>query len=320
MSDDARLSDASGAPHTRQNAGWCAWWRGLGPAARWLPLVCTAAVLATHAALDGLKLLHLVLAAATLLLAYAGPRARPLARLLLPLLLLLVAYDLHRYLLPALRGPVRVAEPLAWELSWFGIEDGGRLVTPAAWWQSRTHPALDLVCGLAYLAFVPAYVAAAAWWRFRRAATPAEKRTAERAMWALLLLQGAGIVTYFVYPAAPPWYAALHGTGPALLTAPSDPAGAARFDALVGAPIFASYYGQSANVFGAMPSLHCATPLLALLYAWRLRSLRGACAALFATVCFAAVYLNHHYIVDALVGAAFAALAFAAVEWLSRRA
>ena len=108
-------------------------------------------------------------------------------------------------------------------------------------------------------------------------------------MWAMLGLNLAGYVGYLVYPAAPPWYVDRYGLGPALLTAPPEAAGAARFDALLGVSWFAEYYGRSANVFGAIPSLHVGQTFLAVLFAWRWRSLRGFTTGFWLLVTFAAV-------------------------------
>jgi hypothetical protein len=287
---------------------WRAWWSALAPARRWLPLAIAAALLGGHGAMGGLRGDHGWLAAAALGIYYAGPRLRPVGRFFLPLLIMVVVYDAQRYWVEAARGPVRVAEPRAWELAWFGVSDGSRTVTPAEWWQTRTHPALDFVCGAAYLAFVPGFLAAAAWWRFR------EKRTgAQAAMGAMLALNLAGYAGYLIYPAAPPWYVDRYGLGPALLAAPPEAAGALRFDALLGVSWFSEYYGRSANVFGAIPSLHVGQTFLAVLFAWRFRSLRGFTTGFWLLMTFASVYLNHHYLVDGVAGMALAAAAYAIV-------
>ena len=240
--------------------------------------------------------------------------ARSVGLFFLPLLLMLAVYDSQRHWAEAVRGRVRVAEPHAWELAWFGIGGAGAAEeTPAAWWQRHTHPALDAVCGAAYLLFVPVFLALAAWWRFR------ERRSeAQQVMWAMLWLNLAGYATYVIYPAAPPWYVDHYGLGPAVLTAPPEAAGAARFDALFGVSWFAHYYSRSANVFGAIPSLHVGQTFLAVLFAWRFGSLRVLATAFWAVVLFGSVYLNHHYLVDGIVGMVFAAGA-AAVAGLSRK-
>lgn len=295
--------------------GWLGWWRGQGVAGRWLPLVAAAGFIAGHAGLGGLRGDHALLAAAVLAGYYAGPRVRPAFRLLLPLLLVGAVYDAQRYWAEDLRGAIRVAEPYQWELSWFGVStpDGGA-VTPPAWLQAHTRPFWDFVCGVAYLAFIPVFLLTAAWWRWTRPG-----RAAEDVMWAMFWLNVAGYAAYLVYPAAPPWYVDRYGLGPAILTAAPEAAGAARFDALLGVDWFASYYGRSANVFGAIPSLHVGQPFLAVLFAWQFRSLRGFATLFWLLVFFASVYLNHHYVVDGLVGMVFAAAAWAAVNSWRRR-
>ena len=75
-----------------------------------------------------------------------------------------------------------------------------------------------------------------------------------------------------------------------------------RFDQLVGFPIMASFYGKSADVFGAIPSLHVVYPMLALIYGWKLPRFRAVAAGYLFLVCLSAVYLDHHYILDILVG------------------
>jgi membrane-associated phospholipid phosphatase len=91
-----------------------------------------------------------------------------------------------------------------------------------------------------------------------------------------------------------------------VLTATPEAAGAARFDALFGVTWFARVYAKNANVFGAIPSLHVGQTFLAVLFAWRFGSLRLVATACWLLVAFGSVYLNHHYIVDGLVGMVFA--------------
>jgi hypothetical protein len=234
---------------------------------------------------------------------------------LLPLAAMIAVYAALGPWARELRGRVRVAEPHAWELAGFGIgRADGSHETPAAWWQRHTHPGLDVVGGAAYLAYAPVFVAAAAWWRFGRG-----WRRGTEAMTAMMALHLAGYVVYLAYPAAPPWYADRYGFGPAVEAAPPEAAGAARFDAAVGLPVFATYYRGNANVFGAIPSLHVGLTFLGALYAWRQRSLRVALIGLWVTTTWASVYLNHHYLVDGLCGMALAGAVFAATEAFARR-
>jgi membrane-associated phospholipid phosphatase len=105
------------------------------------------------------------------------------------------------------------------------------------------------------------------------------------------------------------------------MDARSSMAGAARFDALTGIPYFATFYGRSADVFGAIPSLHVSYPLLTFLHGRELgkRWLDVASFALFLLVSFAAVYLNHHYVLDVLLGVLYTVVAWRIDLVLERR-
>jgi membrane-associated phospholipid phosphatase len=95
---------------------------------------------------------------------------------------------------------------------------------------------------------------------------------------------------------------------------------------LWGANYFVSplYTHLNPNQFAAFPSLHAAFPALALVYAWnRYRVLAIALAVWTLAVLASIVYLGEHYIVDALDGFLYAAIATIAVEtfmrWRGRR-
>ncbi len=80
-------------------------------------------------------------------------------------------------------------------------------------------------------------------------------------------------------------------------------------------------YGKGIDVFGAYPSLHVSYPLLAALLALRYRELRWAripAALFFLLMCLSAVYLQHHYVTDVVLGCAYALAALAAITALDR--
>src|SRR5262249_55209193 len=117
------------------------------------------------------------------------------------------------------------------------------------------------------------------------------------------------------FPVAPPWYVTEHGLGPAVRGIPGSPAAALRFDQLTGTHMIASLYARESDAFGAIPSLHAAYPLLVALMlremgARRLTTLAWAYMAL---MCFAAVYLQHHYVIDVIAGIAYGGVGYAAV-------
>jgi len=280
--------------------------RGL---ARFGPLGAVALFWLFHRVMGGLTVDHLAAGGVVLGLYGAGPRLAPWRRLIVPALVMAAFYEGQKYVAAGWRGPVHIAGPHQVDLQVFGVPTPAGPVLPTVWVQQFVHPILDLILGPAYIAFAPAFVATCAWFYFVTAARPGGRGSgprvrlrAEALMWAMVGLT-----------VAPPWYVERYGLGPVRLDALPSPAGAARFDALVGLDLMARYYSRTPNVFGAIPSLHAAFPALAAYGAFRLGALRAACTAYALIVAFAAVYLNHHWVLDIVWGWAYALVA--GVAW-----
>lgn len=79
-----------------------------------------------------------------------------------------------------------------------------------------------------------------------------------------------------------------------------------------------SIYGRNANVFAAVPSLHAAYMVVALIYAV-VGKCRWYIIALFAVIMVGiwgtAVYSSHHYIIDVLLGISCALLGWLIFEY-----
>ncbi|MET0764539.1 MAG: phosphatase PAP2 family protein [Blastococcus sp.] len=213
----------------------------------------------------------------------------------LPLVVLLLAYDASRGLADGLGATVHVTEPADAD-RWLG---GGSLPTvvlqqhwDAAWWEALA----SLVYGSHFV--VTPLVLAVLWIR-------------NRARWArfaglVVALSAAGLVTYVLYPAAPPWLAARDGA-----IEPVDRLSGVGWEVL-GLPragaLLADSQGQ-VNQVAAVPSLHTAfavlTCLVLLPVATRLwqRLLLIAYPVLMAVVL---VWAGEHYVVDTLLGAVYA--------------
>lgn len=126
-------------------------------------------------------------------------------------------------------------------------------------------------------------------------------------IFALLLLSFSGFITYLLYPAAPPWYAADHGLV----------SGVNKILNVIITQIgwhwnLSYYYSHlNPNPVAAIPSLHAAYPFLAFL---ALRHYSKLAGWIFLPYCFlvwfSIVYLGEHYVIDALLGVAYATLAY----------
>ena len=239
---------------------------------------------------------------------------------MLPFLLFGIVYDLTHITQPLFRYlHIHIAEPYWFDKTFFGIREGGVVLTPNEFFARHHWPVVDLFTGTSYIVFVYWAIGFGAYLAFFRRDEVGRQLLA-RFGWTFLLMNVVGFATYYVYPAAPPWYVADHGFT-ADFSVRSSAAGATRWDALTGIPYFAGFYGRSADVFGAIPSLHVSYPLLTFLFGLELRKrwLDVASFALFALVSFAAVYLNHHYVLDVLLGVLYTLVAWGIDRALQRR-
>jgi inositol phosphorylceramide synthase catalytic subunit len=256
-----------------------------------------AAHLGITARTGGIRWEHLLADGLIIILPWLGVKGRRVALAFLPLWFSGVLVEWQKFLV--LLGPIHTGDFRALELLFFRA--GNPPVSWAEWLYVRPVLALDLLCGAAYALFIYEYFAVAIDFFFR------DRERFHAFVWAFFVATLAGAVIYVLLPVAPPWYILEHGLGPADPRALGSAAGCARFDAFFGIHYFEGFYARNPNVFGAMPSLHVAYPLMVTLFTWNRgwawRILTNAFTLL---VSFAAVYLAHHYVLDVLAGYAVA--------------
>lgn len=233
----------------------------------------------------------------------AGPRIRKVFAGGYPLALVGLLYDSMRAVenVGVSADSVHVCNLRARELALFGVDVNGQRGTFHDWLQLHSSPMLDRICAVPYGTFIFVCIATALWLYVR------DYPRMVRFAWCFFALNVAGFVTYHVYPAAPPWYFHAHGCAIDVHAAASEGPNLARVDAWLGVPYFKGMYGRASDVFGAMPSLHCAYACLVMLEGWAAFRApgRAASAAFFALMCFSAVYLDHHWVLDAIAGVAY---------------
>ncbi len=247
----------------------------------------------------------------------------------LPIILTGVLYDGQRYW-GALRGVPHIAEPYLLEKQLFGVPSPNGPLTLNEWFGMHLHPVLDFIAGGVYLTFIGIFILLAAYFtrlihsgNASESASTRRRWSAHAPAWSFLVVNVLGFTTWFLYPAAPPWYVEMYGLDTVLLDVPMNPARTLRFDALFGTTFFTGMYGAGSNPFGAIPSLHISYPVLSVVFAMRLKRLRGFTLAFSSLVGFAAVYLNHHYLLDVILGAFYglvaAAITIVGADWLTAR-
>lgn len=190
------------------------------------------------------------------------------------------------------------------EVAVFGV---GPNLTIQDWFAAHHCIVMDVVCAVPYFAFAYVVLGYATYLYF------ADRPRMSRFLWSYAVANFIAFGFWLLVPAAPPWYVRAHGCAIDLSVAPSA-AALSRVDALLG------FYSRSTSVFGALPSMHCAFPLLGLLTAWkhvgwRTRPIHVAYTLLMAL---SAVYLDHHWVIDVLAGWTVAALAVVLADKLLR--
>jgi membrane-associated phospholipid phosphatase len=138
----------------------------------------------------------------------------------------------------------------------------------------------------------------------------------------LVTLSFAGSFTFWLFPAAPPWAAALKGLLPPL----ASPAGVQATTSPLPTDSGPVYQLVDGNPYAAVPSLHGAYSLLIALFiaslAWntRYRWWVAGAAMLYPLIqSVAVVYTANHYVVDLLIGFAYAVAVFVGVSRFWRR-
>ena len=247
----------------------------------------------------GVNAMHLLCVVAFAALFLSHPTTRRLAIALLPFIVFAVTYDWMRLYPNYMVNPIDTRDIHDAELSLFGIIDEGATVTPNEFFNRHHAPAADLLAGFFYLCWVPVPILFGLWLWLKR-----DCKTYVHFSLVFLFVNWLGFCGYYLHPTAPPWYVMQFGFEP-ILSTPGNTAGLARFDELVGIPVFTTIYGGNANIFAAVPSLHAAYMLIATVYAAISRQ-KWTMTAVFAFITvgiwWTAVYSGHHYIIDVLLG------------------
>ncbi|HKX23866.1 MAG TPA: phosphatase PAP2 family protein [Candidatus Saccharimonadales bacterium] len=236
-----------------------------------------------------------------LVLAVAFGKARPFLVRFVPFIGLLLVYDSFRGIADDLNKSVHFTEMIVADRALFG----GVLPTEwlqKLWWHGQVMWYDFYFYFLYTIHFVaPVLVALLIWWR------------RERLYWpyiaGFIFLSFGGFITYVLFPAAPPWMASDLGYIDPIHRISSD------IWYAMGVTNFSEVYSRlSPNPVAAVPSLHAAYPTLMVLFmahafGWK----RTAWLWLYPiSIWVGIVYLGEHYVVDALLGALYAFLAYRA--------
>jgi membrane-associated phospholipid phosphatase len=232
-----------------------------------------------------------------------------------PVVLLLVFYNVSRGAADKLFDP-HVLPLIHADEAMFGWLTDGKV--PTVWLQEHLYdanhvPWWEVVTTLVYISHfltVPT-VAVVLWVRNRSVSYRFIRR------WITLSM--AGLVTYFLYPAAPPWWASLYGYLPDHVERFSS----RGLDVIglhgAGNTLNALQVHQS-NPVAAMPSLHTAYAMMAVAFFLPMVRKRWwpLLLAYPLAMTFTLVYTGEHYVIDVFVGWLYVAGVFALVGLAER--
>jgi membrane-associated phospholipid phosphatase len=235
------------------------------------------------------------------------------ARDWLPIVLLLAAYNLSRGFADNGRTP-HVLELIAADRGMFGWATGGQV--PTVWLQRHLYDPdvvhwWDVLVSWVYFShFVTALTVAVVLWLRNR-----ERWAAYVRRWFFLC--AAGLITYFLYPAAPPWWAAEYGLLPAVARISTR---GWRAVGMHGAGNVLNAGQIAANPVAAMPSLHSAFALFVVVFFFPVVRRRWwpVLLAYPLAMTFTLLYSGEHYMIDVLVGWVYVAIAYLVIGLVER--
>ena len=266
--------------------------------------LCLALWLLVTVLFVGFRVEHVFLAILIFALFFVCGTTRRLIIALLPFIIFGISYDWMNIVPNYEVNPVDVEGLYNTEKNLFGIAVAeGCILTPNEFFALHNSPMMDFLAGVFYLCWVPLPIIYGLWLYYS-----GKRKGYLHFAIVFLLVNLLGFAIYYIHPAAPPWYVASHGFE-ALPGTHGETAGLGRFDAMTGLGIFDALYARNSNVFAAVPSLHSAYTLVALIYAFRTRSplaWKVVLAIVTLGIWFTAVYTSHHYIIDVLLGIATA--------------
>jgi len=230
--------------------------------------------------------------------------------LALPLIIHVILFDAFRYIPFHWLQPIHIVDLYDIDQLIFGIQQNGKVLLFHEYLLRYSSTFLNLFCGLIYHIHDPVvFVLVYLFWRLKN------KELAERFAVAFLLMNLFAFATYFFYPTAAPWYVVQQGFVQPLGPILGNAAGLSHFENTLGSNVSTQLYSLSPIVFGAVPSMHAGFTMLGWIYSFYVGK-KFATVVGFYTVSmwFAALYLQHHYMIDLVVGIIYAFVAWMLVE------
>lgn len=178
------------------------------------------------------------------------------------------------------------------------IEHGLFFCYPHKVLSSLANPIFDIVSAIPYLVHFPLPFLFA----FYLVISERRRGALLPYLWCLGWVNFIAVMFQITFPTAPPWFvdsAIVDHHKRVVFESPNE-GGFSRVDRMFGIGLFHGLYSTSPLKFGAFPSLHVAVPMVIFLnHPWFGKKF-GAFHVVLITL--SALYIHHHYLVDALGG------------------
>ncbi|MHA2249096.1 MAG: phosphatase PAP2 family protein [Candidatus Kariarchaeaceae archaeon] len=257
--------------------------------------------------LEGVNVMHYFFAGIIILLFIGG--SKDFVKFWSPFVVLWLSYDFNHIVTKNFSNPVNVKKVYDFELILTGWFTKGE-VLPFVFQRYRIENSndpfvmvLDLVTAVFYMSHLIAPIIFGIL-LYRNYRTNVEFK---RFVFTFIGVSYAGLVTFLLFPAAPPWYVWNEGRGynfniPSHEGSVKDAGGLVTVDKMLGFPFFqTAYESLNSNAYAAIPSIHNAYAIIIAIYAIRIFGKRANFMIIYPLgMAFSSMWLNHHYLLDIL--------------------
>lgn len=225
-----------------------------------------------------------------------------------PFLLLLFGYEYLRGVIPFLQMRPHIFTMIEIDQKLFGYIPTIKL--QSVLFSSGINRWYDYLAVILYIShFIIPMLVAFIFWLY-------DRKHFKKFSLALLLLSYLAFITYIIFPAMPPWMASRDGYLPPLQKIMDQVF--MSFSHPIYLPSIYRFFG--ANLVAAVPSLHAAYPWLIFLFLIKkLGKIITFIVPYVLGVWFSVVYLGEHYVIDVLVGIAYATIAYLVIIYFNRK-